>query len=316
MHIHKVLTINLNATVNSSGVNFRSEPTTSSDVITVLSKDTQVTAQSIQDKWVKVSYSGETGYVNAEFITYTVPEDTYITTMCPGMTAQAVKVVQTALKKKGFYYPAIDGIYGSATKEAVTKFQESVGLDGDGIAGPQTLLVLLGSDDAANLWNNYRTSMTAQEPQQNGLVWLCDWFGYMEDTVVRYTTFEVIDVRTGISWNMQRFGGYTALWHADVETITEADTEAMTEAWGGELNSTRRPVWVKIDGQYYAASLMGYVHNSGTISDNGMDGQVCLHFRGSLIHSSARVDEAHQACITEAFSKADKLEAYIEEGII
>ena len=323
VHIHKIVTINLKATVSASGVNLRSEPTTSSDVLTVLSKDTQVTANSIQDKWIKVNCSGETGYVSGEFITYTVSESTNITTMCPGMTAQAVKVIQTALKKKGFYYPAVDGIYGSGTKEAVTKFQESVGLEADGIAGPQTLLVLLGTDGVSTLWNNYRTALTAQEPKQSGRVWLVDWFdtdsseGMQSILPVTRTTqiiFEVIDVRTGISWNMERFGDITAHWHADVCPITKKDTEKMTEAWGGELDATRRPVWVKYDGEYYAASLMGYVHNTDPISDNGMDGQVCLHFRGSLIHSSARVDEAQQACITEAFSKADKLEAYIEAG--
>ena len=323
VHIHKIVNINLKANVNSSGVNLRSEPSTASEVLSVLSKGTQVTAQSIQDKWIKVSCSGGTGYISGEFITYTVSNNTNITTLCPGMTAQAVKVIQTALKKKGFYYPAIDGIYGSGTKEAVTKFQKSMCLNTDGIAGPQTLLVLLGTDGVSTLWNNYRASMTAQKPQKNGRVWLVDWFdtdnskGIQSILPTSRTTriiFEVIDVRTGISWNMERFGDITAHWHADVCPITKKDTEKMTEAWGGELNATRRPVWVKYDGKYYAASLMGYVHNTDPISDNGMDGQVCLHFRGSLIHSSARVDEAHQACISEAFAKADKLAAYIEAG--
>ena len=45
-----------------------------------------------------------------------------------------------------------------------------------------------------------------------------------------------------------------------------------------------------------------------------MDGQICLHFRGSKIHGSGRIDEAHQACIQEAFAKSYKLDAYIEAG--
>ena len=314
VHKHRIVTISLKATVNSSGVNFRSEPSTSGEVISVLSKDTQVTAKSIHDKWIKVSYDGKEGFISGEFITYTLPANSHLTTLSFGMQAQAIKVVQMALKRKGFYFQSADGIYGSGTKSAVAKFQASVSLSADGIAGPQTLLVLLGNEAAGKLWNNFRTEMTPIEPQKSGKVWLCDWFGNMEDTVVRYKSFEVIDVRTGIHWNMQRFGGVTALWHADVEPMTKADTEAMTQAWGGELDPTRRPVWVKIGGKYYAAGLMGYVHGSGTINDNGMDGQVCLHFRGSKIHSSGRVDEAQQACITEAFSRADKLDAYIKAG--
>ncbi len=314
VHKHRIVTINLKAELNSSGVNFRSEPSTSGEIISVLSKGTQVTAKSIQDKWIKVSCSGKEGFISAEFITYTLSTNSHLTTMSYGMQAQAVKIVQMALKRKGFYFKAADGVYGSGTKQAVAKFQASVNLAADGIAGPQTLLVLLGTDAAVELWNNFRTDMEPIKPQKSGRVWLCDWFGKMEDTVVRYTAFEVIDVRTGIHWKMQRFGGVTALWHADVEPMTEADTAAMTKAWGGELTPVRRPVWIKIDGEYYAAGLMGYVHGSGTINNNGMDGQVCMHFRGSKIHSSGRVDEAQQACIAEAFARADKLEAYIGAG--
>lgn len=142
---------------------------------------------------------------------------------------------------------------------------------------------------------------------------MVDWFGYAENQVKKYVVYEVIDVRTGIKWNMRRFGGW---WHADVETVTTADTEAMTKAWGGTLSGTRRPVWVLIDGKYLAASLMGYVHGTQTIKDNGMDGQVCLHFRGSKIQESGKVDARHQACIVEAFNSAGKLDEYIKEGLI
>lgn len=314
VHKHRIVTINLKATVNSSGVNFRKEPSTSGEVIEVMKKDAAVTALSIQDKWIKISYKGKEGFISGDFITYSVPA--HLTTMSVGMRAQAVARVQTALKRKGFFYPAADGVYGSATKKAVAKFQESVSLPADGIAGPQTLLVLLGSEGAASLWNNYRSELPAQKPQKSGKVILEDWFDGMDKLLKKGTenAFEVIDVRTGIHWNMIRFGGVTALWHADVCPLTKADTQAMTKAWGGELDATRRPVWVKVGGKYYAAGLMGFVHNTDPLSDNGMDGQVCLHFRGSKIHSSGHLDEAQQACIMEAFVKAGKLDAYIDAG--
>lgn len=312
VHRYRIISLNLSATMNSSNVNVRSTPVTG-EVIDVMKSGTEVTVVSIQDKWAKISYSGKEGYVRGDFVTYTVPSGSHLTTLSQGMKCQAVTQLQIALKNKGFFYPAANGVYGNATKAAVAKFQAAMNLDSDGIAGPQTLLVLLGKTAANNLWNNYRTSMEAQEPQQNGQVYLVDWFDGMEDIVTKMEPFEVIDVRTGIHWNMERFGGW---WHADVETMTKEDTEAMTEAWGGELNPTRRPVWVKIDGKYYAAGLMGYVHNTDTIASNGMDGQICLHFRGSKIHGSGRVDEAHQACIQEAFAKAYRLDAYIEEGLV
>ncbi len=325
VHKHRIMDIDLNATLNSSGVNFRKESSTSGEVIEKLSRGTQVKAVSIQDKWVKISYNGKTGFVLGDFIDYNVPA--HLTTVSWGMRGQAIVRLQTALKKKGFFYPAADGVFGNATKAAVEKFQESVGLKGDGIAGDQTLMLLLGSKGAAELWYNYRTSMPAQSVRTNGRVRLADWFDTDKEngmyTVLKAgvdNAFEVIDVRTGIHWMMMRFGGggkYRS--HGDVCPLTKADTEAMTRAWSdgksnGELDATRRPVWVKLNGKYYAAGLMGYVHNTDPIPDNGMDGQVCLHFRGSTIHESGRVDEAQQACIMEAFAKASKLDSYISSG--
>ncbi len=306
VHKKSIIPLNTSATINSSNVNLRSIPSTTGDVVTTMKHGTKVTVRSIQDHWVKVECEGKSGYVRGDFVTYSLGDGKYMTTIHPGMRGQAVSTLQVALRKRGFLHVAANGVYGKATRAAVKKFQESVYLGADGIAGVQTLLLLFGKD-ATKLWNNYRSEMEPQKPQQNGKVWLVDWFGGMEDIVKKHEPFEVIDVRTGISWKMSRFGGYTALWHADVDTASKRDTEKMTEAWGGELNGSRRPVWVKIGGKYYAASLMGFVHNTGPTQGNGMDGQVCLHFRGSKIHSSGHIDEAHQACIMEAFANADRL---------
>lgn len=319
VHKHRIIDINLKATLNSSGVNFRREPSTSGDVIEVLRRGSQVTAESIQDKWIRIKYKDQTGFISGNFITYSAPDR--LTTMSAGMRGQAVTRVQNALKKKGFFYPEANGVFGNATKAALKKFQESVSLPADGIAGPQTLLVLLGSESAASLWNNYRTEMKPQKPQKVGRVILQDWFDTdtskgMQSILKKGAdnSFLVIDARTGIHWRMMRFGDVTAHWHADVCPMTKSDTEAMKKAWGGELDATRRPVWVKVNGKYYAAGLMGFVHNTDPLPDNGMDGQVCLHFRGSKIHASAHIDEAQQACIMEALAKAAKLDAYINDG--
>jgi len=309
VHKYNVIMLNLNATI-TGGVHMRSLPNTSCEVIMDLSRGTSVKAVSIQDHWVKITYSGKTGYVRGDFVSYNYSNP--VTDMYPGMRGQAIGTLQVALRKKGFFHVAANGVYGNATKAAVRAFQESVYLDADGIAGKQTLLLLFGAADVGKLWNNYRTEMDSQKPQQNGKVWLVDWFDTegrkgMQSIMKKGLSFEVIDVRTGISWNMERFGDVTAHWHADVCPMTKSDTAAMKKAWGGELNGSRRPVWVRYDGKYYAASLMGYVHNTDPIGDNGMDGQVCLHFRGSKIHESGRIDEAHQACIMAAFENAARL---------
>ena len=56
-----------------------------------------------------------------------------------GSRGNEVKAVQEKLKEYGLYNGSIDGIYGSATRDAVIRYQRANGLTADGIAGPATL---------------------------------------------------------------------------------------------------------------------------------------------------------------------------------
>lgn len=56
-----------------------------------------------------------------------------------GSRGAEVTQIQTKLKRWGYYYGNIDGIYGSQTLEAVKYFQRKNGLAVDGIAGKRTL---------------------------------------------------------------------------------------------------------------------------------------------------------------------------------
>lgn len=59
-----------------------------------------------------------------------------------GSRGEEVRQIQRKLTSLGFYGGSVDGIYGTATKKAVTAFQKSCGIKADGIAGPTTLLYL------------------------------------------------------------------------------------------------------------------------------------------------------------------------------
>ena len=59
-----------------------------------------------------------------------------------GSKGDEVRRIQKKLKELGFYSGAVDGIYGTATKKAVTAFQKNCGITADGIAGPKTLKFL------------------------------------------------------------------------------------------------------------------------------------------------------------------------------
>lgn len=66
-----------------------------------------------------------------------------------GSTGNEVRTLQQKLKDLGFYNGSVDGIFGSQTQSAVRRFQRSVGITADGIAGPTTLLYL-GLDTGAS----------------------------------------------------------------------------------------------------------------------------------------------------------------------
>lgn len=66
-------------------------------------------------------------------------------TLRKGMSGDAVKQLQTALKNFDYYMfgdIVVDGIYGTGTETAVRGFQSVKNLTADGIAGPQTLAAL------------------------------------------------------------------------------------------------------------------------------------------------------------------------------
>lgn len=75
-----------------------------------------------------------------------------------GEKGNEVKEVQRRLKNWGYYNGAIDGIYGSATKEAVIKFQRKNGLVADGVVGKATFEALGMNDSVKVLQGNSNNS--------------------------------------------------------------------------------------------------------------------------------------------------------------
>lgn len=68
-----------------------------------------------------------------------------------GSSGEEVKSIQRKLSSLGYYKGSVDGIYGTATKSAVTSFQRNCGITADGICGAQTLLYLgLGGGGSSN----------------------------------------------------------------------------------------------------------------------------------------------------------------------
>ncbi len=70
--------------------------------------------------------------------TYTIPEST----VRSGSSGDDAKLVQSRLKELGYYTGKVDGKFGSGSVKALEAFQETNGLEADGIAGKDTYNVL------------------------------------------------------------------------------------------------------------------------------------------------------------------------------
>ena len=136
-------------------------------------------------------------------------------------------------------------------------------------------------------------------PDVNDLapVELIDW--HIANTLItRNAPLLIIDVRTGIYWQMARFGGDL---HADVETITAEDTANMFRAFNYTWTWEPRPVVVIYQGRTFAASINGMPHGIVTNHRNNVNGHFCLHFHGSFAHGATSVDARHHNALLEAF---------------
>ncbi|MCL1864111.1 MAG: hypothetical protein FWF78_11155 [Defluviitaleaceae bacterium] len=133
----------------------------------------------------------------------------------------------------------------------------------------------------------------------------------------------VYDIETGLTYKVRRvIGGYNTL--ADVETLTQHDTDILLETAGGEWNVRRRAVIVTVDERRIAASIAPFEHSgseehpfgdiidnrsggTGTginlnyIRGNGMVGVVDIFFFNSLVPGINRVDPRHQEMVIEAY---------------
>ena len=106
-----------------------------------------------------------------------------------------------------------------------------------------------------------------------------DWFAYMNSYFTKNVTIRVIDVYTLKEYYVQRLGGYN---HADVQTIDAKNTAIFKDIYGGTWSWVRRPVWVEIEGKFYAGSSNGMPHGFD-ILQTGEGGHTCIHFLNTAL---------------------------------
>jgi peptidoglycan hydrolase-like protein with peptidoglycan-binding domain len=247
-----------------------------------------------------------------------------------GSRGEAVVKLQNDLKTLGFFNASSTGYYGSITTSAVKKLQKSYGIKQDGISGSQTYALidkLLGRTQS-----NPQTTAVKKDTAKESIVTLASrgnqerygykipWFDNVENFFSRGKKATVLDIETGLSFNIMRSYGTN---HADCETLTAKDTEIMKSIYNGQWSWARRAVIVTVDGVKIAASMAGMPHagdddkaadtyvswrsggygygvNLDKVKKNNMDGHFDIHFLGSKTHGTNKVDSNHQNAVKKA----------------
>lgn len=257
-------------------------------------------------------------------------------TLKQGASGPLVQQVQTILGSLGLYRSTVDGIFGSDTELAVRIFQHNCGLVVDGVVGGQTwerLLSYVRSLDeevyplhpGETLWSVARRFDLAsaelvrvnqvKDPARLPVGFKVklpkDFFlreaAAREVLIIPWERMNhlfkvgdearITDVLTGLSLQVVRLGGSL---HADIEPVTAQDTAQLKAIFGGAWSWNRRAVIFELRGLKIAASVNGFPHGNKRIKDNGFPGHFCIHFWGSKIHQSQKVDPDHQQMVLAA----------------
>ncbi|MDF2958880.1 MAG: hypothetical protein K0S39_615 [Paenibacillus sp.] len=125
--------------------------------------------------------------------------------------------------------------------------------------------------------------------------------------IPRKMKFKVIEIETGLGFNVQRRAGKH---HADVQPLTKEDTAVMKQIYNGKWSWQRKAILVQAGDRWLAASMHGMPHGGDGIPDNDFSGHFCIHFLGSTTHGSGNVDPEHQLMAHKAGGKLEEYFAH------
>ena len=189
----------------------------------------------------------------------------------------SVTKMQRALSQLG-YTVTVNGKFDELTHNAIVQFQMRNGLTTSGAADAATQRILYSgiangatATPLITLGAN-ENIMTVPDASQ---VQLLHWYNVVKPSLTTGSTLKILDPNTGTWWNLRV---YSRGRHCDSEPLTLRDTLLMNRAFG-KTGWTVHVVYVQLpDGRWTMATMHNRPHLSGTITDNGFDGHLCVHF--------------------------------------
>ena len=269
------------ATVNSDSARFYSSDSTSSQSVP-LEKGMSVSVKDVSGSWARVSVKGVTGYVPIKYLT----------------SASRYKAYTN---KSTHIYRSASSSSDKVAVEANTKLYV-VGVSGDFLrvqnaSGSRTGYVPASAVSRSKV----STSSGGSSGSWKSKVVKMNWNDGGSSVLSTGHYGYIYDIDTGITIKIKRMGGHN---HADVEPATAEDTAKLKKIAGGSFSWDCIPVILKAGGKYVACSINTTPHGDQSITDNGYDGQFCLHMVGSTTHGTETTNESHQAAINKAYNWA------------
>ena len=189
----------------------------------------------------------------------------------------AVQKMQNRLRELG-YTCSVSGIFDETTYMAVISFQLRNGVNVTGAADAATQSRLYASSakgPGAPAGVELEEGAGYMQAPSKDQIQLLHWYNSVKPSLSGGDHLTIYDPTTHISWTLRLMSSGR---HADCEPLTLRDSLIMFRAFG-KPSWTIHVVYVKLpDGRWTMATMHNRPHLTGSISGNGFDGHLCVHF--------------------------------------
>lgn len=229
------------------------------------------------------------------------PEPEIFTNKTRGET---VARIQRRLKDLGYFNYRPTGYYLTTTVESMIDFQNTNGLGADGSVGEATIDKLFYKNNVVRKNTGSIPDAEPPEPKEPTQFGEQKQWESVAQLIPVGDEFSVDDLNSDHTLKLKRTGGEH---HIHAEPLTQADGEQLKAMFSKITSGEKRPVLVKYEGATIAASMYGAAHGADSVSDNGLDGYICIYVKGCKDDSGyGMADVEHNSNIDAAAGLNEK----------